>query len=82
MTRPVRLIAAASGVLLLATGIAIAQQLTVDVNRISDSGVGDKVGTVVISEGRGGVSFKVAVTAYPKVCAVFTSTRKATAALR
>ena len=66
MTRPVRLLAASSGVLLLATGIAIAQQLTVDLNRISDSGVGDKVGTVVISEGSGGVSFKVAVTGVPK----------------
>ncbi len=41
MTRPVRLLAASAAALLLATGIAIAQQLTVDLNRISDSGVGD-----------------------------------------
>jgi Cu-Zn family superoxide dismutase len=66
MTKSVRLLAASSGALLLATGIAIAQQLTVDLNRISDGGVGDKVGTVVVSEGKGGVTFKVAVTGLPK----------------
>ncbi len=66
MIRPVRLLAASSTVLLLVTGLAIAQQLTVDLNRIPDSGVGDKIGTVVVSEGNGGVSFKVAVTGVPK----------------
>jgi Cu-Zn family superoxide dismutase len=48
------------------TGFAIAQQLTVDINRISDQGVGDKIGTVVVSEGKGGVSFKVAVSGLAK----------------
>jgi len=66
MTRPMRLLAFSSTAVLLATGVALAQQLTVDINRISDTGVGDKIGTIVISEGKGGVSFKVAVTGLPK----------------
>ena len=65
MTRSLRLLAASSGALLIATGVAIAQQLTVDINRISDSGVGEKIGTVVVSEGKSGVSFKIAVTGLP-----------------
>jgi superoxide dismutase, Cu-Zn family len=60
------MLAAMSGALLVGTGIAIAQQLTVDINRISDSGVGDKIGTVVVSESKGGLSLKIAVTGLPK----------------
>ena len=60
------MLAASSAVLLVATGVAVAQQLTVDINRISDSGVGEKIGTVVLTEGKGGVSFKIAVTGLPK----------------
>ena len=52
--------------LLIATGIAHAQQLTIEINRISDNGVGDKIGTVVVGEGKRGVSFKVAVSGLPK----------------
>jgi Cu-Zn family superoxide dismutase len=66
MPRSIRVLAASSSVLLVATGVAIAQQLTVDINRISDSGIGEKVGTVVVTEGKGGVSFKIAVTGLPK----------------
>jgi superoxide dismutase, Cu-Zn family len=66
MSRSLRLLAGATGVLLVATGVAIAQQLTVDINRISDSGVGEKIGTATVSEGKGGVSFKVAVSGLPK----------------
>ena len=40
--------------------------MTVDINRISKSGVGDKIGSVVVSETKGGVSFKVAVSGLPK----------------
>ena len=61
-----RILAVSSSALLIATGVAFAQQITVDVNRISDSGVGEKIGTVVVSEGKAGVSFKVAVTGLPK----------------
>ena len=66
MTRSLRILALSSTALLIVTGVAIAQQLTVDVNRISDAGVGDKIGTVVVTEVKGGVSFKVAVTGLPK----------------
>jgi superoxide dismutase, Cu-Zn family len=51
---------------LLATGVAVAQQLTVEFNRVSEAGVGDKIGTVEISETKGGVSFKVAVSGVSK----------------
>src|SRR4051812_12764223 len=66
MTRSTRILAVSSAGLLIATGVAFAQQITVDVNRITDSGIGDKIGTVVVSESKGGVSFKVAVTGLPK----------------
>jgi Cu-Zn family superoxide dismutase len=46
---------------LIVTGTAKAQQLAVDLRHISDTGVGDKVGTVVLSEGRGGLFLKVLV---------------------
>jgi Cu-Zn family superoxide dismutase len=60
-------LAGASGALLVATGIAFAQQrLNVDINRISDQGVGEKIGTVVVSEAKGGVSFKVSAKGLPK----------------
>jgi Cu-Zn family superoxide dismutase len=62
MKRSIQLLGGAAGVILAATGIAWAQQLTVDINKISESGVGEKVGTVTIAEGNKGTSFKVAVT--------------------
>ena len=66
MSKALRIVAATSASLLIVIGVAIAQQLTVDINRITDSGVGDKIGTVVVSEGKGGVSFKVAVSGLAK----------------
>lgn len=66
MTRTLPILTVISGAVVLAAGVAIAQQVTVDINRISDAGVGDKIGAVIISEGKGGVSFKVAVTGLPK----------------
>ncbi|HEU0062614.1 MAG TPA: superoxide dismutase family protein, partial [Hyphomicrobiaceae bacterium] len=65
MFKALPMLAGASGVLLVATGVALAQQLTVDMNSISESGVGDKVGTVVLSGGKKGVSFKVSVKNVP-----------------
>jgi len=50
---------------LLVTGIAAAQGVTVDINRISDSGVGEKIGSILITEAKG-VSFKVTVTGLPQ----------------
>jgi superoxide dismutase, Cu-Zn family len=66
MTRSMRVLAFSSVALLIATGVAVAQQLTVDINRISDAGVGEKIGTIVVSEAKGGASFKVSVTGLPK----------------
>jgi Cu-Zn family superoxide dismutase len=66
MTSSLRMLALSGGGLLIATGVAIAQQLSVDINRISESGAGEKVGTVVVSEGKGGVTFKVSVKGMPK----------------
>jgi Cu-Zn family superoxide dismutase len=40
--------------------------LRVDINRISESGVGDKIGSVTVRDGNGGVTFKVAVKGLPK----------------
>ena len=37
--------------ILAATGIAWAQQCSLDINKISESGVGENVGTVTIAEG-------------------------------
>lgn len=65
MTVSVRVLAVSSTALLLATGVAIAQQLTVDMNRVSDTGVGEKVGTVKISETKKGVTFQVDVKGLP-----------------
>jgi Cu-Zn family superoxide dismutase len=66
MFNALRILAVATGSLLTTTGVTHAQQLTVDINRISDSGVGDKIGTVIVSEGKGGVAFKVAVRGLPQ----------------
>jgi Cu-Zn family superoxide dismutase len=57
---------ALAALLAASTGLAIAQQqVTVDINRISSSGIGEKIGSVVVSEGKGGVSFKVSVKGLP-----------------
>jgi superoxide dismutase, Cu-Zn family len=62
MNKSLRLLGGAAALMCAATGVAIAQQMTVDINKISEAGVGDKVGTVVITSGKKGVTFKVAVT--------------------
>ncbi len=56
---------ALAALLVASTGLALAQQMTVDINRISSSGVGEKIGTVTLTEGKGGVSFKVSVKGLP-----------------
>jgi superoxide dismutase, Cu-Zn family len=57
--------AALAALLVASTGLALAQQMTVDMNRISASGVGEKIGTVTVSESKAGVSFKVSVKGLP-----------------
>ena len=66
MTRSMRILSISATAALLTTGGAVAQQLSVDINRVSESGVGDKIGTVEVSEARSGVTFKVAVIGLPK----------------
>jgi Cu-Zn family superoxide dismutase len=61
MNHSLRLLAGAAAVMCAAT-VAIAQQMTVDINKVSESGVGEKIGTVTVTGGKQGVSFKVAVT--------------------
>jgi Cu-Zn family superoxide dismutase len=65
MNKALRLLSGTLGVAAICTGVAMAQQLTVDVNKVSDAGVGEKVGTVTVSENKKGVSFKVAVSGIP-----------------
>src|SRR5262245_41547405 len=62
MNKGIKVLGGALGGMLVLTGVAFAQQLAIDVNKISDTGVGEKIGTVSISEGKKGVSFKVAIT--------------------
>jgi superoxide dismutase, Cu-Zn family len=54
-----------AAVLAAPTGFAIAQQTTVDINTISSAGVGEKIGSVMLSESKDGVSFKVSVKGLP-----------------
>jgi Cu-Zn family superoxide dismutase len=61
MNKSLRLFASAATVACGAT-VAIAQQLTVDINKVTESGVGEKIGTVTVNGGKQGVSFKVTVT--------------------
>jgi Cu-Zn family superoxide dismutase len=65
MKKAIHLLSGAAGAMVLATGIAWAQQLTVDINKVSEAGVGDKIGTVTITEGKQGTTFKVAVSGIP-----------------
>jgi Cu-Zn family superoxide dismutase len=66
MNRSLRLMVGTAGLAAaLAVPTALAQQYTVDVNRITASGVGEKIGTITIADGRKGVSFKVAVSKMP-----------------
>jgi superoxide dismutase, Cu-Zn family len=60
-----RCASALAALLVASTGLAIAQQMTVDINRISSSGVGEKIGSAVVSEGKSGVSFKLSVKGLP-----------------
>jgi len=66
MTSWLRRLALACAGLVVATGMAIAQQLRADVNRICETSVGDKIGSVAIRAGKRGVTFKVSVKGLPK----------------
>jgi Cu-Zn family superoxide dismutase len=51
--------------LVVPTSLALAQQTTVNINRISSTGVGDKIGDIVVTETKGRLTFKVAVKGLP-----------------
>jgi len=66
MSRSLRLTTAAAWLATaLAVPTAVALQQTVDINKITEAGVGEKIGTVTITDGPSGVSFKVAVSNLP-----------------
>jgi superoxide dismutase, Cu-Zn family len=65
MRRSIQLLGGAVGMMTVVTGVALAQQLTVDVNKISDAGVGEKIGTITVTESKKGTNFKVAVNGIP-----------------
>jgi superoxide dismutase, Cu-Zn family len=65
MNSSLRMLTVSSVALVAATGLVMAQQLAVDINKISDAGVGEKIGSVTVSEGKNGTTFKVAITSVP-----------------
>jgi Cu-Zn family superoxide dismutase len=60
-----RFLNAAVAALFLLPVSALAQSATVQINRISDAGVGDRIGTIVVVETRQGMSFRVEVIGLP-----------------
>jgi Cu-Zn family superoxide dismutase len=50
---------------ILAAGFALAQEVTIDINKVSEAGVGEKIGTIAIFEDKEGTTFKVAVGSIP-----------------
>jgi superoxide dismutase, Cu-Zn family len=55
-----------TAMLITSTSVAMARSVTVDINRISDAGVGEKIGTVVVGEAKRGLSFKVVLKGVPQ----------------
>jgi superoxide dismutase, Cu-Zn family len=51
--------------LVIGIGLALAQEVVVDIRKVSETGVGETIGTVTIIEGRQGATFKVAVGGVP-----------------
>ena len=46
----------------LVATFAVAQERMVDINKISDAGVGEKIGTIRVTEAKNGTTFKIDVT--------------------
>jgi Cu-Zn family superoxide dismutase len=65
MKTSIQTLSAAAAIMTVAAGVALAQQLTVEINKVTDAGVGEKIGTVAITEHRNGTAFKVAVSNIP-----------------
>ena len=64
--RSVSVLSISAAAIIVATGVVVAQQRNFDIHKISDAGVGEKIGTATVSESKNGVSFKIAVTGVPK----------------
>jgi Cu-Zn family superoxide dismutase len=63
LARPIGALAA---LLWLGSGVSLAQeQLSVEMHKVSGSGIGEKIGTITISEGKAGTQFKVVVRDIP-----------------
>jgi Cu-Zn family superoxide dismutase len=56
---------AAIGALLIGATAACAQNITVDVKKISADGVGDKIGTITVIKEQGGIALQLNVTGLP-----------------
>ena len=66
MNRSIQLLGGAVGAMMLVASAAFAQQqVTVDINKLTDSGVGEKIGTISITDGKKGITLKVAVNGIP-----------------
>jgi Cu-Zn family superoxide dismutase len=61
-----RWIGGLSALLLLSSGAGLAQQpLSVEMHKVSDAGVGEKIGVITITDGTSGANFTVAVAGIP-----------------
>jgi Cu-Zn family superoxide dismutase len=58
-------LAIAAVLLAASTSLALAEDISVDMHKISAKGVGDKAGTVTLSDGEGGLTLKVSVAGVP-----------------
>jgi Cu-Zn family superoxide dismutase len=65
MWKPSLLLGGGSALAIFAAGFALAQEVTVGINKVSEAGVGEKIGTVTIFEDKGATTFKVAVGGVP-----------------
>jgi Cu-Zn family superoxide dismutase len=66
MNRSLRLVIGTAGIAAaVAVPVAVAQQQAVDINKITEAGVGEKIGTIAVTSGAGGVSFKVTISKIP-----------------
>ena len=72
-----KLLAVSAGMLALMTSTLCAAELKVPMNKVSASGVGDSIGTIIISEKPTGIEFKIDVNGFHRDRTGFMSTRQA-----
>lgn len=54
-----------AGCFSIGASIALAQSISVDIFRISETGIGEKIGSVVLEEGKPGLTMRVSITGLP-----------------